>query len=404
MPYSPKPAVFRALLSGAALALAVSLLVHSCVSPPPAPPVPSPPAPAQGDALLLLVLLASVPPGGAFDIRIEDGTARLSPDAALSGTVAVAREGEGISVAGRACAPSVRLEGLDGALFALGNRRYAGALRLDPDAGSGIRVVNEVPLETYLEGVVGGEMPPSWEMEALKAQAVAARTYAAARARDASARERAFDLFDDTRSQVYVGVPSGPHAGRVREAVASTRGEVLVHDGRLLTAYFHSTCGGHTEDASRVFGVHGVAPLRGAPCPYCADSPAFRWEARVPAARLESLLGVGAIVSISPVDPGPSGRCARVEVEGSQGRTAVPSKDFRREIGYTVLKSTAFEAAVEGEEIAFSGKGYGHGVGLCQWGARGQARAGRSYLDILEHYYPGALLLQAQAVMGTGRR
>jgi stage II sporulation protein D len=249
-------------------------------------------------------------------------------------------------------------------------------------------------MEDYLLGVVGGEMPPSWEMEALKAQAVAARTYAASRRREAAARGADFDVWDDTRSQVYAGMPGGAYASRIEEAVRSTAGEVLVWNGELLTAYFHSTCGGHTESAARVFGVASCEPLSGVGCTTCGDSTAFEWEAAVEAADLEEALGVGPLKSIRGLDPGPSGRCLRVEVQGETGRREMKGSALRAAVGYGILRSTAFEAEVADGEIRFRGRGFGHGVGLCQWGARGMAKTGATYIEILNHYYPGALVLQ----------
>jgi stage II sporulation protein D len=340
-------------------------------------------------------------------VRVE-GTAFLHWRGGEGGAVLPVRDpvtlsaGEGgVSVLAGAPVPAVRFEGGDGAVFGVGGRTYRGDLVVRRGPGADLEVVNEVDLETYLLGVVGGEMPPSWEIEALKAQAVAARTYAAARKRAAATRKRSFDLYDDTRSQVYVGVPERLHRERIERAVRETRDEVLVHGGRLLNAFFHSTCGGHTESAFRVFHTDRVPPLKGVPCAHCSDSPAHRWEAEVPREAVESILGAGALQSVRGEDAGPSGRAGRVTVEGAGGKKTLEASDFRREVGYRVLKSTAFEAEVLGETVRFKGRGYGHGVGLCQWGARGLARSGKEALDILDHYYPGALVLPVSAV-GAG--
>jgi stage II sporulation protein D len=298
----------------------------------------------------------------------------------------------GVEAAGTELAPAVRfrMRASGKAAFRIGDRRYAGGIEIERD-GDGLRVINALGLEAYLRGVVGGEMPASWEVEALKAQAVAARTYAVARRRDARVAGAPFDLLDDTRSQVYGGVPSGSFADRISEAVSSTAGQVLGFRGKAFTAYFHSTCGGHTESAERIFGTdRGIGPLEGAPCGFCEGSPTYRWEARLPRAEVEAALGVEGIRSVRAVDPGPSGRCLEVTVEGAGGEKVLSSMEFRRLLGYAVLKSTAFTAEFEGDDVLFRGTGFGHGVGMCQWGARGMARAGRNAEAILQRYYPGA--------------
>ena len=298
----------------------------------------------------------------------------------------------GVEAAGTELAPAPRflIRAAPNAAFRIGDRRYAGVLEIERE-GESLRVINAACLETYLRGVVGGEMPASWEVEALKAQAVAARTYAVARRRDARASGAPFDLRDDTRSQVYGGIPSGPFAARVGDAVSSTAGQVLAFRGRAFTAYFHSTCGGHTESAERIFGTdRGIEPLGGAPCGFCDGSPTYRWEARLPRTEVEKALGVEGIASIGAQDPGPSGRCLEVKVEGTGGAKILSSMEFRRLLGYAVLKSTAFTAEFEGADVLFRGTGFGHGVGMCQWGARGMARAGRNAEAILLRYYPGS--------------
>jgi stage II sporulation protein D len=341
-------------------------------------------------------------------VRVE-GVAVVDPGpepgafaALLAGALLFRAAEGGVTAEGAAlpAAAAVRMRAAEGASFRIGSRRYPGTLEVARE-GEGLRVVDETGLETYLEGVVGFEMPASWEAEALKAQAVAARTYAAARRSDARAAGAAFDLRDDTRSQVYGGRPEGAWAPRVREAVAATAGTVLAARGKPFTAYFHSTCGGHTESAERVFATdRGVGPLAGSPCGFCEGSPAYRWEARLAKADVEAALDVEGIESVQAEDPGPSGRCSEVRVETAGGPRLFPAMEFRKKIGYAVLKSTAFGAEVEGEEIRFRGTGFGHGVGMCQWGARGMARAGRTYREILLHYYPGADLVQARGSAG----
>jgi len=394
--------LLAAALSAALLVPLVALLVHSCASPPPprpAPPgTPSPPSPD------LRVLLATGRKraelgwqGPAILARADRGERRALP---AGGTLTVVSTPAGLDTGSGGADERLLVAGGDDTVFLLDGRRYEGDLSFSWKPGEGIQIVNRVDLETYLLGVLGGEMPASWPLEALKAQAVAARTYAVFET--SRGRRPAFDLFDDTRSQVYIGLPGGPHAGRIREAVRDTRGEILVHRGRPVHAFFHSTCGGHTESASRVFGTAGIPPLRGVPCGACDASPAFRWEAEMPKKTLARSLGLAGVKEIRAVEPGPSGRCRRVAVRAAGGERVFPAGDFRRKVGTTVLKSTAFEAEILEETVRFRGRGFGHGVGLCQWGARGLAKRGKGHLEILEHYYPGAVILQAAAVCGGG--
>jgi stage II sporulation protein D len=297
--------------------------------------------------------------------------------------------------------PEARLTAAEGSLLGLGEKSYAGTLILRAGAEGTLTVVNAVPLETYLLGVVGAEMPLSWNLEALKAQAVAARTYAVSRMLTARDRGATFDVYSDTRSQVYSGAPKPQYASKLSQVVTATTGEVLVFEGNLLTAFFHSTCGGHTESAARVFKSHNVAPLHGVPCDACTASPLHRWEVRIAAREIKERLGVAAVDTMAIRDVGPSGRGGTIVVRGGSEETLFPAKEFRKRLGTKRLKSTAFEAEPASGEFVFRGRGFGHGVGLCQWGARGLAERGKSYLDILEHYYPGALILQADALPGA---
>jgi stage II sporulation protein D len=390
--------LFPILAFTATAGLAAGILVYSC-SVQTSDVAPLKPISPTGDTVR--VLLSQSTGGRTLQVAVE-GTALLSTaggwERIAGGTHAVKATAGGVAVGERGPTAELRLACEGGAVLGIGAVSYAGTLRVRGLPGNVLEVVNEVPLETYLLGVVGGEMPPSWEMEALKAQAVAARTYAAARMRAARGADAPFDLYDDTRSQVYAGVPPARYASRLARAVGATEGEVLVHEGELLTAFFHSTCGGHTESAHRVFGSADRAPLKGVPCDGCVESPLFRWEVKIPAEDLEGRLGVKGVKTIRADERGPSGRCGAVRLVAEEGETVLTGKDFRWKLGVNRLRSTAFEATREGDGFLFTGKGFGHGVGLCQWGARGLARKGKDCLQILEHYYPGAMVLQVAAL------
>jgi stage II sporulation protein D len=264
---------------------------------------------------------------------------------------------------------------------------YPGDLLLAPGEG-GVVLVNETDLESYLPGVLAGEMNRSFPPAALRAQAVAARTYALHRIRKAPGAT--WHLFDSTRSQRYLGLVE-PSGGPLVLAAADTRGVVLQWAGRLLPAYYHSTCGGRTASARDALGGPDLPPLVGSPCAFCGDSPKFRWTARFPLA--EAVPGLGL--------PGPF-RTAAVTARFRDGRArtvrfattptrSLRATDLRALLGPGRLPSTRIDALrVEGPDLVIEGGGFGHGAGMCQYGARGMARAGAGTGDILSHYYPAA--------------
>jgi stage II sporulation protein D len=262
--------------------------------------------------------------------------------------------------------------------------------------GEGLMVVNELPLERYLAAVVPLEMDAAWPAEALKAQAVASRTYALNR-REARRRAGApFDLEASVQDQVYGGADA--EDARAAAAVLGTRGEWLADEGgRPILAAFHSTAGGHTESSADVW-QEGRSYLVGAPCPFDRESPAFAWRLSVPVAEVERRLvdgghGATGLARLAVRERTASGRARKVAASGADGTVTLPATELRRLLGYGRLKSTAFEVRRDGDRFAFEGRGSGHGVGLCQWGARGMAGTGHDYRAILARYYPGARLV-----------
>lgn len=202
------------------------------------------------------------------------------------------------------------------------SRRYRGALRVGPADGGGLRVVNVVGLEDYLRGVVAREMPASWgddTPEALRAQAVAARSYALATRRLGDD----FDLYDDTRSQVYGGVPA--EDVRATRAIVATRGRVVTHEGAIATTFFHSTSGGRTESSPNAWpGADPVPYLASVADPADAISPLHTWTRRFTTARLGTLLGVGApVTAVQVLERGDSPRVLRARVRTADGRAVV---------------------------------------------------------------------------------
>jgi stage II sporulation protein D len=266
--------------------------------------------------------------------------------------------------------------------------------------GGALLVVNEIPMERYLAGVVPLEMDAkTWPMEALKAQAVASRTYALFR-RDARRRgggvAALYDLETSVVDQVYGG--AGAEDPRAAAAVAATAGQWLTAgDGAPILAAFHSTAGGHTEASENVWGAPRpyLVAMR---CPYDRESPVYEWRAAVPIAEAERrLVAAGypaaGLERLDVRDRTGSGRARTVVATARAGSVAVPATEVRRLLGFSRVKSTAFEVVRDGDEFRFEGRGSGHGVGMCQWGARGMALAGHDYERILDYYYPGTELV-----------
>ena len=256
--------------------------------------------------------------------------------------------------------------------------------------GEGLAVVNDVPLEDYLVGVLRAETSEKWPLEALRAQAIAARTYAAYhRLLSAS---KPYHIVASTAHQQYFGrVPaSSPIWGAVRE----TAGQVLRWEGDVFPAFYHTESGGYTEDPRTVFAARNMPGLKPVRCEFSAGSPHFYWSLDVRLAELSETLrrhdvSVGSVTSIEITERTPSLRASTVTVHGARGSARLLGNDFRRMLGYDRFKSTMFAVAINGDSAHFSGRGYGHGVGMCQWGAKGMAEAGYTARQILEFYYPG---------------
>jgi len=276
------------------------------------------------------------------------GVSRIGPRTARPGaTYTARRSGSGVAVfSGRrrvGSFRSVQVSRRGKASRLLGRSingvtggRYRGALVLRPGSAGGVTVVNRLDVDSYIRGVVAAEMPSSWHPEALKAQAVAARSYA----RAASPRSRIFDHYPDTRSQVYRGV-----AGERRstdKAVRATARQVLTYNGQVITAYFFSTSGGHTENVEN--GFIGATPqpyLVGVDDPFDDISPRHRWSKRFSSSALDARLGApGSYRGIKVIERGASPRIVRAEVIGSSGRRSITGPQMRSRLGLYDQPST----------------------------------------------------------------
>jgi len=369
--------------------------------PSPAPPSPGGerpavvvPAPSEvAGTRFVRVLLA----GGSADVVLEGDTVRLwGPDGTLaaesSGRVTLSAVGERIRLNGnRLVGGSLDAAGVPG--LSVAGRRVGGRVRVIARKGT-LLAVAVVPLEMYAAAVVSREAPPKFSPEALKALAVAVRTYAAGKAR--APRDPDYELVASVEDQVFEGVDNV--APLFREAVEATRGEVAVYRGEPAVTVFHSTCGGRTESAANAWGKD--APyLRDQLCEDCSGSPAYRWEYRMNAAegrRVSQALGVrpGKDLWFSVTAWSSTGRASRVRITSTGVSRDVSAAEFRKVVGYARIRSLKMEISTAADGWVFRGQGYGHGVGMCQFGANGMARAGMGYREILSRYYPGVQIVR----------
>jgi stage II sporulation protein D len=284
---------------------------------------------------------------------------------------------------------NIFLKSQDDNPIAIDERRFRGEIhfiRKDEH----LSVINYIELEDYIKGILYHEVSHYWPQEALRAQAIVCRTFALYQMDKNSRKE--YDVTNDIYSQVYGGKTSERY--RTNQAVQETKGLVLNYKGEIFPTYYHATCAGATEDASLVWDTD-IPPLRGVVCNFCKGSPHYKWHAVLSQEELkEKLAGAGfkinSINNILAEDKSKSGRILNLKIIGLPEDIQLPAKDFREIVGPNVIKSTNFKADVIDRDIIFDGLGWGHGIGLCQWGAYFMAKQGYTYREILQYYYPGS--------------
>ena len=288
---------------------------------------------------------------------------------------------------------------------------YPGLIHLTAGDAGGIEVVNELDLERYVGCVVANEVWPTFDAEAFRAQAIVSRSFVLYQM---SRRPNApFDVSATQGSQVYRGIRDDAVGRRAVEAAEYTRGIVCTwrdrDEDRLFCTYYSAACGGVSQSAALLGPEGDVPPLRGGvKCDYCKIAPAdaYRWgPVRLPVAevlahlieRYPDLASLGGISAITPLEQTPSGRLITLRITGQNGANHdMLAERFRLAIGPTVIRSTDCRIRVkDGEMIFENGKGYGHGLGLCQWGMQGLAQSGKHAAEILRFYYPDAKLTRA---------
>ena len=294
----------------------------------------------------------------------------------------------------------------DDAIININGKRYRGKIQVSSSNNS-IDLINIVNLEDYVKGVLSREMPlgkNDENYEALKALAVCVRTYAMRKTQDGKVY---FDLYDDTHDQVYGGVDAeNPLSNK---AADETKNLILKYEGEPALLYYHSTCGGYTESSENVFTRNPVPYLitiKDGDDAYCKISPRFQWEEVYTRDEIVNRLKNYSLLDnsnyelkdISINDKFESGRVSELEINvvdeiGKQKSVLLKGNEIRSILrtadNKNILWSTMFDLSTNSNSVVLQGKGFGHGVGLCEWGAIALSRKGWKYKAILQHYYPG---------------
>jgi stage II sporulation protein D len=281
----------------------------------------------------------------------------------------------------------------------IGDRWYRGRTQVVPN-GKGLTAINYVNLEQYLYSVLGSEMNGNWPQEALKAQAVAARSYALYQRNRAAGK--AFDIGNTQAWQVYTGIAA--EATGTQAAVDATAGQVLTYKNQIIEAVFHSSAGGCTDNVEEVW-TQPLPYLRSVQ-DFDTSSPVAQWTQTFSRSELSKRIsGVGNILALTPEKTTTKcGRIVSMQVTGDAGKRTITGESLRTALG---LRSTLFEVvptvqtSTKGKAqiptaFRINGRGFGHGLGMSQWGAYSLAMQGRNYQEILRHYYQNTELNKIQ--------
>ena len=289
----------------------------------------------------------------------------------------------------------------DGTHIKIDGKRYRDSIIIQRNKNSKtLTIINELGIENYVYGILSREVSNKWDIESLKAQAVISRTYVLTN------RKRhlkdGFDCCNTVHCQVYGGVED--EKPETDKAVDLTKCEVLTYNGKLTNTLFHACCAGYTEDPRHVWNDFEYTPeyLSGVRCKYCKSSPHYNWSSTVKEDYLirklakSGIENIKSIKSIKYLGKYDSGRTKYILIKynnswGESLEKQIQSSKFRMMIDPWVIKSTNFTDIYldDNDNFIFKGHGWGHGVGMCQWGAKGMAEHGYDYNEILEHYYPG---------------
>ncbi len=276
-----------------------------------------------------------------------------------------------------------------GGVVKINDRLLRGHLEIANIDNSHLVVIDVVNLESYVAGLVNAEMPHNWPLEALEAQAVVARTYALWQ------KERHlnqyYDMAADFMDQVYSG--AGSEDSRGWKAVNATRGQIITYQGKPILAMYHSECGGETENSEDAIGYR-YPYLRSVKCNFCKGAPGLNWKYALSLQQLARRLIVKGytlshVYGFRVMKRSRTQRVTVARVVTDHGNIDLDGATLRSVVGYDKLRSTLFHVRAKNGTLFFKGRGFGHGVGMCQWGAYGMARKGYTYRQIIHFYYTG---------------
>ncbi len=321
---------------------------------------------------------------------IDSGSGKiLSRGKNLKSTVVSSKEG--ILLAGKNYrADKILIEADDPESISLNNRKFRGNVQIIKKSNLHLLAVNFINLEDYVKGILYNEISHYWPQEAIKAQAVVSRTFAIYLIQQN--RNKDYDATNDIYSQVYGGRAS--ERSRTNKAVDDTKGEVIFYQKKIFPAFFHATCAGRTEDVSELWNID-VPPLKGVVCGFCQESPHFHWHYVMTTKQIEEAMvkngykNCRQIEDIQILERDPSGRIRYLKIILPQETIKISAKDFRSIIGPNLIRSTNFKVEIAEKDAVFEGLGWGHGVGMCQWGAYFMAKSGKDYRQIIQYYFPG---------------
>lgn len=335
---------------------------------------------------------------GRFTVRAMQTGATVQEGRRMPET-AVKALPEGIALGEQVLPGSgVRIEPASDAAISVNGRRLRGTLEIVRQKNQKLLVINHIGLEDYLRGVLSKEAPDYWPEEALKAIAVAARTYAVYQRFSKEGAD--YDVTADVMSQDYGGKSAEKTA--TTRAVKATSGWILMYHGGLFPAFYHSTCGGMTEHA-RVMGKYDLVPLRGGiACTHCNASPFYTWQRHLTRKDVNWALhkshhgSIGTIRDMRVTKTTLSGRVEEVTIYGAKRAVRLTGYDLRALFGFDRIRSPLLTIAATADGFLINGRGWGHGVGMCQWGAAELARRGMSAQEILRWYYPESQLVSVK--------
>ena len=262
-------------------------------------------------------------------------------------------------------------------------KKYSGTIEVKK-GGKGYVYINHVSMSQYLMSVVGHEMNNSWPLEALKAQSIVARSYVLLKMNQASKSD--YDVGTTVNNQVYSGIPT--KKDNLEKAVSTTHNSVVVYRSGLAKVFFHSSCGGRLEAANEIW-KENLPYLQAKKSDFCKKTPQYSWKYTIPVTNFERIFSVSRLKGIHIIRRTVSKRVKEIAFVTSRGKVSIDPVKFRQRLGQKNIKSYLFDIRLVNRQVQVAGRGYGHGVGLCQWGSRVMAEQHQmSHRKILRHFFP----------------